>query len=108
MKTRIVFLALLAGCGEDMPAMMAVTGPPKLVEAATVAAVSSDQKFLAYYTQTGLLANGQLAGSLSVRALDRDATVKLDDGAFGAVFGRGGEVLYYATGQAASTDAGSK
>ena len=57
----VLCLVLIAGCGDSSSTMMdmAPAGPPRLVDAATLAAVSSDQKYLAYYTQAGLLANGQ-------------------------------------------------
>jgi hypothetical protein len=95
-----LMFATLAGCNSS--------GPSKLADNAVVAAVSADEKYLAYLTGPSLLADQGPTGSLSVAPVAGGAATKLGDGAFSATFNRSGDVLLFATAPTPSTDAGSK
>src|SRR5438128_1769739 len=82
MKRVSCLLLLVAGCSGDNAMGMDGGGGAlhALADAATVAALSADQKFLAYYTSTGVLATVSL-----VRAADCTGNacngIQLDTGA---------------------------
>jgi hypothetical protein len=95
-STWLCFVAL-AGCSSS--------GPQKLADNAVLAAVSPDEKFLAYYTNYSMMSNHAALGTLSVKPIGGGATTALGDNAFGGAFTMTGSALTWSTGPTPSTDA---
>jgi hypothetical protein len=92
-----LLFAALAGCSSS--------GPSKLVDNAVLAAVSPDEKLLAYYTNYSMMSNHAALGTLSVKPLAGGAPTALGDNAFGAAFTMNGSAMTWSTGPTPSTDA---